>query len=136
MFNINEVAAQSYFAAKPNTFKAMQYFVMALDDCAKNVGKKSFFGKDKGEKALESLGVNTLRTLRAMQADGVVSQAASWKDLHTSLREELFAFTEGFPTWVNAMAYGIVFFGGPMSAEMIKLYVEKYRTDKTNNLAA
>ncbi|NKA35762.1 hypothetical protein GO300_03827 [Ralstonia solanacearum] len=127
MFGINGVAAQAFWDSKPETFKAMQHLVMALDDCAKYVGKRTFLGQDKTQEYLAKLALQMSRTIVAMRADGLLTPFAEPQSIHQDLQDQLAQFFEVCPTWVRAMAFSVAFFNESMSLEIIKVQVRTVR---------
>jgi hypothetical protein len=123
MFGINGAAAQGFCDRAPNTFKAMQHLVMAMDDVAKHAGKKTWFGRDKTERVTTALTQNIGRTISAMRSDGIVAEAESAEDVRRQLQEQVTKFFEAFPTWVNAQIFATIFFSQDSSLEIVKDHV-------------
>ncbi|MFC0127960.1 hypothetical protein [Ralstonia solanacearum] len=120
MLGINGEAAQDFYSRAPQTFRAMQHLVMALDDCAKNVGKKTWFGRDKTQDALVALGLNMARTITAMRADGVLFASSPASDVHSALRNQVFQFFEVAPTWTRAASFAAAFFADKSSMDIVE----------------
>lgn len=120
MFGINGATAQGFYNKAPNTFKAMQHLIMAMDDVAKHVGKKTWFGRDKTEQVAAALTQNIGITITAMRSDGVVAEVVSAEDVRRQLQEQLTKFFEAFPTWVNAQIFATIFFSQDSSLQIVK----------------
>jgi hypothetical protein len=129
MFGINSAAAQFFYARTPETFKAMQHLVMALDDFTKSSGKKSWFGsgQDKTMRAIEKAAIHIGRTT-AMHSDGVIVIApqTSATEIHGELQERLDQFFEAFPNWIGARTSAMVIFAVDMSKGIVRTHVDMY----------
>ncbi|WP_197338762.1 hypothetical protein [Ralstonia solanacearum] len=123
MFGINNKVAQAFWERKPHTFTALQHLVMAMDDCAKHVGQRTLFGRDKTQEYLTKLALQLSRTIDAMRTDGLLTPFAEPQAIHEDIQSQLSEFFEAFPTWARAMAFSLAFFNEPMSMEIIKAKV-------------
>lgn len=122
MFGFDDAAALNYRIRAPATFKAMQNFVMALDHCARNMGRRSFLGRDKTPEALASLALQMGRTIVAMKQDGLLSWFAEPQEIHGELQRELIQFFEVCPTWRAAAAFSLGFFNDQTSLAIIEAH--------------
>lgn len=111
MFGINDIAAQRMNNTAPHTFVAMQHLFMAMEDCVKNNGKKSWLGKDKGVDAAMKFKYQLSRAIVAMTLDGLISEATSNEDVCIMLEKMISQFEEAFPTWVTAYIFAAAFLG-------------------------
>jgi hypothetical protein len=97
--------------ATPHTFNALTKLVMAMADVAKNVGKKTLFGRDKGQelyaKMLQALKV----TVQSMVLDGVIRESTSTEGVARELEKKLEEFAMAFPNWQDAYGFAAMFFG-------------------------
>ena len=105
---MNQIAANMH-RVNPHTFVAMQHLVMSMDDCAKNIGKKSWFGKDKGVDSYMNFKQQITRSIAAMTLDGLVSETMNDKEVSIALFEQLTRFSEAFPQWTTAYAFWLEF---------------------------
>lgn len=89
----------------PNTFGALQHFVMSMEDYVKNSGKKSFFGRDKGEDAY----INFLRQLRqtmlALYTDNQINASNTNDEILEKIEAVMMLFQKAFPNWPDAYLY-------------------------------
>lgn len=127
MFGINDGAARAFHQRSPATFEAMQHLVMALDDCAKNLGRKTLFGRDKSQEYLAKLALQMGRTIVAMRADRLLDSFTEPQAIHELLQTQLNSFFEAFPTWLNAKAFAQAFFTDRMSLSIIEAHVRTVR---------
>lgn len=61
----------------PHTYNALQKLVMAMADVKKNIGKKTIFGRDKGQESYSKFLENLKITLQAMILDDIMKESAS-----------------------------------------------------------
>ena len=95
----------------PHTLNALQKLVMAMADLAKNAGKKTFFGRDKGQEAYAKF-LSTLKvTIHSMILDGVITEATPSSQAVDTLEQKLKLFSMAFPNWQEAYGFAAVFFG-------------------------
>jgi len=127
MFGINGSEAREMALRTPETFKAMQNFVMALDDCAKNLGRKTLFGRNKDQEYLAKLALEMGRTIVAMRVDRLVEPFTEPQAIHELLQVQLGTFFEAFPTWLNAKAFAEAFFTERMSLSIIESHARTVR---------
>ena len=126
MFGFNDSVAQGMYSTAPQSFKALQNLVMAMDDFQKKAGKKTLFGKDKSQELLVMVTVNIGRTITAMRADGIISPKSSAEEVHRLAKAQLDRFFEAFPMWTMAMVFSEIFFSDQMSIDVVKTHVEMY----------
>jgi hypothetical protein len=94
----------------PHMFAALQKLVMAMESVAKNVGKKTFFGKDKGAEAYIKF-VDCLRqTVVASILDGKSSESSSNEHVIGVITMVLGKFELAYPNWPLAYEFSAHFF--------------------------
>lgn len=93
----------------PHTFNALQKLVMAMADVTKNAGKKTLFGRDKGQESYSKFLSALKGTLQSMVLDGVIREGTSSEDVVAALRGKLEKFALAFPNWQDAYAFAAVF---------------------------
>lgn len=97
--------------ATPHTFNALTKLVMTMADVTKNAGKKTLFGRDKGQESYSKF-LQTLKvTVQAMVLDGVIRESTSTDDVAKELEEKLEKFAMAFPNWQDAYRFAAMFFG-------------------------
>ncbi len=111
MFGINNGNAQQMHNVFPHTFVAMQHLVMAMEDCIKNSGKKSWFGNDKGVDAVMKFKYQLSRTIVAMTLDGLIDETGSNEVVAVAIMGQIAEFAKAFPTWAMAYQFAMDFFG-------------------------
>mgnify|MGYP001615061714 CR=1 FL=1 len=98
-------------ALHPHTFNALQELVMAMSAVANNAGKKTFFGRDKGQESYARF-LRALRaTIHSMVLDGVIRESTPTDEAATRLEGSLRQFQETFPNWQDAYGFADIFFG-------------------------
>ena len=94
----------------PHTFNALTKLVMAMAGVAKNAGKKTFFGRDKGQESYSKF-LETLKiTLQCMVLDGVISESTPTEDVISELESVMNKFKMAFPNWQDAYGFSTTFF--------------------------
>ena len=73
--------------ATPHTFNALTKLVMAMADVTKNAGKKTLFGRDKGQESYAKLLQALKVTVQAMVLDGVIRESTSTEEVAKELEE-------------------------------------------------
>jgi hypothetical protein len=95
----------------PHTFNALQELVMAMSAVAKNAGKKTFFGRDKGQESYARF-LRALRaTIHSMVLDGVIRESTLTDEATIRLESSLLQFRSIFPNWQDAYSFADIFFG-------------------------
>ena len=93
----------------PHTFNALQKLVMAMADVSKNLGKTTFFGRDKGQESYSQF-LHALKvTLQSMVLDKIVNDATATEDVLAALEDKLAKFSEAFPNWQDAYKFAGTF---------------------------
>lgn len=96
----------------PHTLNALTKLVMAMADVRKNSGKKTLFGRDKGQESYAAF-LKTLKiTVHSMVLDGVIQESTSSADIATAILSSLETFSLAFPNWQDAYGFAAYFFGG------------------------
>lgn len=94
----------------PHTLNALQHLVMAMADVRKNAGKKSFFGRDKGQEAYAKFLAHLKATVHSMILDGLIYESTSSPDVADKLMDQLQTFALAFPNWQDAFGFATYFF--------------------------
>jgi hypothetical protein len=97
--------------ATPHTFNALTKLVMAMADVTKSAGKRTFFGRDKGQEAYSRFLEALKKTLHAMVLDGVIREATPAEQVANELERKLQKFSMAFPNWQDAYAFAGMFLG-------------------------
>ena len=92
-----------------HTFNALQHLVMAMADVANNSGKKTFFGRDKGQQSYTKFLEKLRATLHSMVLDGLISEADSERNVLAQLESSIRLFQDGFPNWQEAYEFAAWF---------------------------
>ncbi len=93
----------------PHTFNALQKLVMAMADVAKNLGKTTFFGRDKGQESYSDFLRALKATVQSMVLDKVVNEATPTEDVLAALEDKLEKFSAAFPNWQDAYKFAGTF---------------------------
>lgn len=101
----NPVAQTALERCTPNTFGALQHFVMSMDDYVKNTGKKSIFGRDKGEDAYVNFLHRLKQTMFALHADNQINASNTNDEILEKIEAVMALFQESFPNWTDAYLY-------------------------------
>ena len=64
-------AEQFLIEAAPHTFNSLQTLVMAMASAENNAGKKTFFGRDKGQESYAKFLASLQKTIHCLVLDGV-----------------------------------------------------------------
>lgn len=94
----------------PHTLNAFQKLVMAMADVRKNAGKKSLFGRDKGQEAYANFLGKLRATIHSMILDGLIQESTSSAEVASKLMDELQTFALAFPNWQDAFGFASYFF--------------------------
>ena len=94
----------------PHTYNALTKLVMAMAALTKHTGKKTLFGRDKGQesysKFLEALKV----TVQSMILDGLVKESTASDEVVSVLTGKLKEFELAHPNWQDAYTLSAFFF--------------------------
>jgi len=124
MLGINDAVAEDIYSRTPQTFKALQNLVVAMDDFQNKFGKKTWFCSDNSPEAYTRLPTNIARAINAMRADGVISAKTPAEDIHKLLKAQLDGFFETFPTFTTARIFSDVSFAEKSFMGIIKEYID------------
>jgi len=94
----------------PHTYNALQKLVMAMAGISKNAGKKTIFGRDKGQEAYDKFLKSLKVTAQCLVLDGVVKESSSNEELLNELEGKVGKFKMAFPNWQDAYAVSDMFF--------------------------
>ena len=107
----NKMMAERMRLTTPHTYTAMQHLVVALADTAKNLGKKTWFGRDKGVESYQKLESKLCNLITAMTLDKVVSASDSSEQILDATGKRLEMFSVAHPNWSDAYQFATYFFG-------------------------
>ena len=93
----------------PHTLNALQKLVMVMADIRKNAGKKTLFGKDKGQETYSKFLAMLKITIHSMILDGVIQESTSSAEVVTELLARLQMFSLAFPNWQDAYGFATYF---------------------------
>jgi hypothetical protein len=93
----------------PHTYNGLTKLVTAMADVRKNTGKKTFFGKDKGQESYSKFLHALKATMQAMVLDGVIRESTSTEDVATELEGKLEKFAMAYPNWQDAYGFAAFF---------------------------
>lgn len=94
----------------PHSYNAMTKLVVAMAKVSKNAGKKTFFGKDKGQESYQKF-IEALRvTMQSMILDKEIVEADDIESVYKCLGELLQMFSMAHPNWQDAYAFSKIFF--------------------------
>lgn len=96
-------AALDRFA--PLSYAALQVMIMAMDDYVKNIGKKSFFGRDKGQDAQVKYLEYFMRLMLAMNKDGHTTPDSEPQQVLEKMTALVKLFRQAFPNWPDAYQF-------------------------------
>ena len=113
-------------AGTPNTHGALTFMVPAMESAAKNAGKKSFFGADKGAKALANFLDTFKRAVHALYDDELVSVEDELSTVFGELSSQLERFAKAYPNWPEAYQFAQFFFS-PANRNLHKQVLQEVR---------
>ena len=90
---------------QPNTTAALTWLVPAMEKVARNWGKRSLFGRDKGAEAARKYEEALIKTLYAMTADGLVHRSDEPETFRTCLIQAMRQFAFAYPNWQDAYTF-------------------------------
>lgn len=94
----------------PHTYNALTKLVMAMASVTKNTGKKTLFGRDKGQESYSSFLAALKVTLHSMVLDGLIQESSSSDEAVTGLVKKLQEFEMAHPNWPEAFFFSRVYF--------------------------
>ncbi len=94
----------------PHTLNALQHLVMAMSDVRKNAGKRSLFGRDKGQESYAKFLGHLKATVHSLVLDGLIKESTSGSDVVDVLMDQLQTFALAFPNWQDAFGFASYFF--------------------------
>ena len=115
MLEINIMAGDKFAEQQlqlmfPHTYNALQKLVMAMADVSKNTGKKTFFGRDKGQEAYNKFQKSMKVTIQCMVLDSVIRESTSTKEVISELQKKIKHFQMAYPNWQDAYVFSDWFF--------------------------
>lgn len=97
-------------AMYPNTMKHLQQLIMDAEGCAKNYGKKSFFGKDKFKPALEKFLETIDHCAHALIMDGIVDNVDDVEAVLIALNTAISFCKSAYGNWPLAFQFWTVWY--------------------------
>lgn len=94
----------------PHTYNALTYLVAAMADTENNIGKKSSFGKDKGQEAYGKFLIALKNTLNSMILDGIISKSDNSEKVLVEIIKMIGDFSKAHPNWRDAYKFAASFF--------------------------
>lgn len=94
----------------PHTYNALQKLVIAMAGISKNAGKKTIFGRDKGQESYDKFLKSLKVTLQCLVLDGIVRESSSNEEMLSELESKVSKFKMAFPNWQDAYAVSDIFF--------------------------
>lgn len=95
----------------PHTYNALTKLVMAMADVTKNAGRKTLFGRDKGQESYSKFLAMLKVTIQAMVLDGVIRESTPTDEVAAELEKKLEIFSMAFPNWQDAYGFAAMFLG-------------------------
>ena len=102
MNSTNYELSEQMATRTPHIHAAMQHLVMAMADYQNRKGKKSFFGRDTGQKAYLKFEEKFSDLLRALVMDEYVNLSDDGARLQAAVLEVFDVWAEAFPNWPEA----------------------------------
>lgn len=97
-------------ARAPHTLGALTYMVPAMESAFRDARKKSFFGADKGAKALANFMETFEKAVLALYDDELVSADDELPAVLGQLSHQLKLFADAYPNWPDAYQFAQFFF--------------------------
>jgi len=94
----------------PHTYNSLTKLIMAMASVAKNTGKKTLFGKDKGQESYSKFLTTLKVTLQSMVLDSVIKESTPDDQVLTELGKKMTKFSMAHPNWKDAYVYAHHFF--------------------------
>jgi len=95
----------------PHTYNALTKLVVAMAGVAKNTGKKTLFGRDKGQESYSKFLVTLKITLQSMVLDSIIRESTPTKEVAVELDSKIDQFKMAHPNWQDAYSFSAMFFG-------------------------
>lgn len=106
----NKLFEEQLHLITPHTYNALTKLVMAMSGVVKNSGKKTLFGRDKGQESYSKFLITLQKALQSMVLDGVISEATSNEETLEKLGKKLYEFSMAHPNWQDAYGFASMFF--------------------------
>ncbi|WP_322979152.1 hypothetical protein [Pseudomonas sp. C11] len=106
----NKMLEERMRLVTPHTYNALTQLVMALAGAANNLGKKTWFGRDKGVIAYEKLIDKLRHTVTAMTLDGLIQPVTPTPEVIDKIVDSLDFFSQAHPNWQDAYHFASYFF--------------------------
>jgi len=100
----------------PHTYNAMTKMVMAMAKTSKNMGKKTFFGKDKGQESYDAFLKSLAVTVQCLILDEEANESTSTEEIYDLIGKMLEKFSLAHPNWQDAYSFAQWFFGDKANA--------------------
>jgi|GEM_PF-1761136 len=94
----------------PHTYNALTKLVMAAAKVVKNTGKRTLFGKDKGQESYSRFLETLQATLQCMVLDGLVRESCPSAEVLDELNVKTREFSLAHPNWQDAYGFFDVYF--------------------------
>lgn len=101
---------QSLSLMYPHTHNALTKLVMSMADVVKNTGKKTFFGRDKGQESYNAFKEKLKATIQCMVIDSVIKESTPTEVVISELENKIKQFQLAYPNWQDAYAFSEWFF--------------------------
>jgi hypothetical protein len=95
----------------PHTYNALTKLVMSMADVTKSAGKKTLFGRDRGQESYSKFLATLKATIQAMVLDGVIRESTPTEQVAAELETKLKKFSMAFPNWQDAYGFAAMFLG-------------------------
>lgn len=102
--------ARELEATTPNSYNAWTHVVPALEEYAKQMGKRSHLGHDKDNAAYRDLVAKLYLAVLALYGDGLLLRGSRTEDCLTALLRSLVLFKGAFPNWIDAYSAAYIVF--------------------------
>jgi len=106
----NQLFKEQLRLFSPHTYNAMTKLVMAMASVTKNIGKKTLFGRDKGQESYSKFQKELKVTLQSMVLDKLIQESSSSDQALIVLKQKLREFELAHPNWQDAYAFSNYFF--------------------------
>lgn len=87
------------------TTKQLLDLVMAAEKAFDNYGKKSIFGKDKGEEAEQKFTAALILAILALERIGKIRDSKNAEEFFTALQSAMTLVRKSYPNWPRAYKY-------------------------------
>ncbi len=106
----NPIIVTALQKGRPHTFNATTKLVMAMADCTKNAGKKTWLGRDKGVESYAKFHDRLRESLFALDLDGLVTPGSDARAYREAILNFLDAFAVACPNWQDAYFFADLYF--------------------------